>query len=265
MIESKFTTLGISGLAGSGKDLVADWFWKEKNFVKVAFSDPMKRFVHRLFNFPVKALWGPSEERNRSYSISDDWWYAALGALGDASNELLNSVMLLTDRVQGYLTLMDWFNKLRQENREIISTRVILQTMGTEWGRTLDPLMWTRYAHQVIRELKEQGLEYTQEAGVTTGKCGIPYNGAVIPDHRFLNEIQHTQQRGGYVIRVRRTSKKEEVVGVAGHASETEQRILPDDTFNLVLEFEEGIDRVYQRLEKAYEAREWEKNSELLL
>ena len=43
-----FTVIGLLGPAGSGKDLVGDWF-VDKGLTKVSFADPMKRFVQRAF------------------------------------------------------------------------------------------------------------------------------------------------------------------------------------------------------------------------
>ena len=43
--------LGISGLAGSGKDTVADILVKHQQCVKVSFADPLKRICRDVFDF----------------------------------------------------------------------------------------------------------------------------------------------------------------------------------------------------------------------
>ncbi len=56
--------VGLSGLAGSGKDTVADILVRDHGFAKIAFADPMKRAVHDWFDWNAARLWGPSENRN---------------------------------------------------------------------------------------------------------------------------------------------------------------------------------------------------------
>ncbi len=55
--------IGLSGLAGAGKDTVADMLYRD-GFAKVSFADPMKRFCMDLFDFTPDQLWGDSENRN---------------------------------------------------------------------------------------------------------------------------------------------------------------------------------------------------------
>lgn len=237
----KYTVLGLLGPAGSGKDLVGDYFGR-KGFVKVAYADPMKRFVMSSFNLSLPQLWGPSEERNREIDIDEGWWFNAIGLIPDAADEILNKVMIDGVRVTGYLKLMEWFTWLRKTHPTKISARVILQTLGTEWGRTVDPLMWIRYGHQVAKQLQEPGWSYTQIGGpsfyghnITEAKV----KGVVIPDHRFINEVEFTQSSGGYVIRLQRLAQEEKTVGIAGHKSEAEQKGMPDEAFDLILEVED--------------------------
>ena len=240
----KFTILGLLGPAGSGKDLVADFFIK-KGFAKVAYADPMKRFVQKLFGFTEAQLWGPSKERNKTVDIDDAWWFGAIGKMPIAVDELINKVMKEGVRTDGYMKLMDWFSWLRRVHPAQVSARVVLQTLGTEWGRTVDPLMWIHYGHLVVAELERGGHSYTREEGLHFHgwEDGIdvrhPITGAIIQDHRFINEVETTQKRGGYVIRLCRLAQEEKTVGIAGHQSEAEQKGMPDETFDLILEVED--------------------------
>lgn len=56
--------IGISGMAGSGKDAVASILCDVPRFAKVSLSDPMKEFCQEIFGFDENTLWGPSELRN---------------------------------------------------------------------------------------------------------------------------------------------------------------------------------------------------------
>ena len=255
-----FEVLGLLGPAGSGKDLVADWLGKKAGFCKIAFADPIKRFARKAFNIDGERLWGESHKRNEIFEVDDAWWFEAIGHFPEASEEFLNGGVLEEGfRTQGFLTLHDWLTTLRREYREKISARVILQTLGTEWGRAVDDLMWAKYAHKVIKKLSKGGWVYTQSNGLTSVNSAEAPPGVVIPDHRFVNEIKLTQEEGGYVLRLRRLAheKKEESVGIAGHRSEAEQKTIPDAAFDHVLNFEEGIEKVDATLQGAFEHKLW--------
>lgn len=57
--------IGISGLAGSGKDTAADYLVKDHGFVRVALADKLKRVCREVFDFSEDQLWGPSSSRNQ--------------------------------------------------------------------------------------------------------------------------------------------------------------------------------------------------------
>jgi hypothetical protein len=56
--------VGLSGLAGAGKDAAADILVRDHGFVKVSLADPMKRICTDVFGWGEERLWGPSEKRN---------------------------------------------------------------------------------------------------------------------------------------------------------------------------------------------------------
>lgn len=56
--------IGLSGVAGSGKDTCADLLVRNHRFVKVALADEIKRTAQRWFGFTDQQLWGSSEKRN---------------------------------------------------------------------------------------------------------------------------------------------------------------------------------------------------------
>jgi hypothetical protein len=256
--DDQFDIIGLLGPAGSGKDLTADWFCHQKNFAKVAFADPIKRFAQKAFNLPWEQLWGPSEKRNEVFIVNEQWWFEAIGHFGEASTEIVQDVLEDGLKTEGYMKLHDWLTQLRKDYSEQISARVILQTLGTEWGRSVDGLMWAKYAHKVANSLRNGKGTYHQIHGVSPEQEN-KYAGIVIHDHRFKNEVEITQQQKGYVLRLRRLEleKKNDTVGIVGHRSEAEQKTIPDSAFNLVLEFEEGVEKVYATLEVAYKERSW--------
>lgn len=236
----EFTVLGLLGPAGSGKDLVGDFFVK-KGFAKVAYADPMKRFVRDAFGFSEEQLWGASEERNREMDVAELWWFNAVTRLPGAADEILNDVLPVGIKVPGYLKLMEWFSWLRKNHSEKLSARVVLQTLGTEWGREVDPLLWIRYGHLISRRLSEGDCYYTQSDGLIRDphpQAKQP-NGVIIPDHRFVNEVEYTQENGGYVIRLIRLAQEAKTVGIEGHKSEAEQKGMQAEHFDLNLEVDD--------------------------
>jgi hypothetical protein len=57
--------MGISGLAGSGKDTVSDFFTANYGVVKIAFADPIKIFAKQMWDFSHNQLFGPSQYRTQ--------------------------------------------------------------------------------------------------------------------------------------------------------------------------------------------------------
>jgi hypothetical protein len=249
--------IGIFGASGSGKDLVADWLVEKHDFVKIAYADPMKRMVARLFRVSPDLLWGPSEKRNELFKLSSTAWFEIFASFEEATQEIYD-VLGHHEKISGILALRDWLQGLYTHYREEISTRIILQTLGTEWGRAVSESLWSDYATKVIRQVLA-GQYYIQGNGHFSKVIDSTYAGVVIPDHRFSNEIENLQKHGGHVLRIRRLGleSKTEEVGIPGHASEVEHKILPDSFFDSVLEFEEGIDKVYTALESWYEKKPW--------
>lgn len=265
-----FTIYGINGQAESGKDLVADWMCQHLGLVKVSFADPMKRFAMQVFDFTEEQLWGPSKSRNDA-DEREHLWMSALPKFNWAANELISAV-IPEDKARAYVTLMEWFTKLRKEN-PTLSPRICLQTLGTEWGRQLKPDMWLRYAYNKIVPTIQDGLFYHHTKGLyhapSEFKDKGPYKGVVIADHRFINEIAETRQQGGIMLRVKRKSLEERRaagvnVGIQGHQSETEQNRVGDAEFHHVFNFEEGIEKVYAELQEAFEKRPWVRQAQSL-
>lgn len=87
------------------------------------------------------------------------------------------------------------------------SYRHLAQTLGTEWGRSIEPEFWLRIASARLDALQDQGLRHF-----------------VISDVRFLNEAAWIKLLGGEVWRVERPSAEP----VRQHASELISHINPD-------------------------------------
>lgn len=218
--------VGISGLAGSGKDTCADFLVRDRGFAKVALADPLKRIAADVFDFSHEQLWGPSAMRNapderypREHSSSDGF---RCDCCGFGFDLFPLNLAHLSDTPQCYLT-----------------PRFALQKLGTEWGRSCYPNVWIDYAARVAKALIRNSIRYNVIGGPTWGGGGtniserIP-RGVVVPDVRFKNEVDSLRAHGAKLIRVVRSSAG--LVGAAGaHTSETEQASIPDEAFDTVI------------------------------
>lgn len=84
------------------------------------------------------------------------------------------------------------------------SPRELLQTLGTEWGRSLvHPELWLRLAAENLANLASENQDW--------------HAGFVISDVRFENEAAWIRQRGGLVLHIRRPDAQ----AVNPHASES--------------------------------------------
>lgn len=79
-----------------------------------------------------------------------------------------------------------------------LSYRRLAQTLGTEWGRALDPDLWIKVARSRIERVIAEGRS------------------VVVTDIRFDNEAALVRHMGGRVIRIDR----EEAAAVLKHTSE---------------------------------------------
>jgi len=248
-----FPIIGLCGVAGVGKDVVADFF-VEKGFAKVAFSDPMKRFIQYLFNLDDEQLWGPSKTRNEEITFTEEEWVGITQRMEQEAWDFVEETRMKC-QVPALLGLWDWLGVLYHQQK--ISPRIILQTLGTEWGRTLDLHVWTDYLHRVVRPQMEIGYTYSAQKGVEERRQ--EFAGIIIPDHRFANEVMATREAGGYMIRVHRPGRPQEITlpGIQGHASEKEQETLAADFFHSELLMPEGLDRAHAVLEDFFFKRPW--------
>lgn len=224
--------IGICGQSGSGKDRVADHLCANYEFVKVSFADPLKRICQDVFEFSDEQLWGPSEKRNEP-----DKRYLRTTPGGE----------YVINPGQGYLT-----------------PRYALQTLGTEWGRNCYSNVWVDYAIRVYKRLQEGGWAYDQKRGLYSVSYLMdrkqnpdammwPKTNVVTSDVRFKNEIDNLKKAGGRVFKIIRPGY-EGKVGIEGHASEEEQKTIPDKEFNASIINSSTLDWLYTTVDSVMKA-----------
>ena len=136
-----------------------------------------------------------------------------------------------------------------------LSPRIVLQQLGTEWGREMYPDIWVNYAIKVAKALNsayenKDNLFYNGRDGLYTefsGEC--PYKGVIISDCRFKNELAGVRNEGGILIRVKR--KASGIDGELGnHVSEVEMEDVPDSFFDFVIENDGSLQDLNLKIEK---------------
>jgi len=249
----------VCGGAGSGKDTTAAFIAKYTNGVCIAQADPMKRFAKDVFGFTEEQLWGPSECRNAEdprYAAPDTWEGADATMGSYTTDQWIQSVL---PNVKGEaltratLALDQWFSKLAKDHgvifgkrmgaatqpTRILTPRYVLQTLGTEWGRTVGPTMWNDYAlRMAVKLLTGDFTGYDRTYGGHAKQGEAPHDYIILTDGRFRNEILGIKKIGGYVINVVSPSEDgsaTEKAGVAGHKSEAELKSIPRHFFDAVL------------------------------
>ena len=108
------------------------------------------------------------------------------------------------------------------------SYRVMMQTLGTEWGRELmNPQVWVNLVARRWKEV-EAGCHLVNETKDYTGYKANIAEGMVLSDVRFDSEAEWIQLHGGVIIEIVRpeletstlVDKVKHVVGLEGHQSE---------------------------------------------
>lgn len=204
--------IGITGQAGAGKDTIGTILQEEHGFYPIAFAEPMKHFARLVFGFTHQQVYGPIEVKNAfdprfegpdgqnekyvcaiRFGMFADRWLRDLGVFNEDPDELYEAER----------SLQNWLLSILELHR--ISPRIVLQTLGTEWGRKTKDGLWI-----------EVGLGRVERLFRAQGVLGV-----VITDLRFVDEAKAVRFAGGQVWRVIRPGYHGDV-GISGHASERE-------------------------------------------
>ncbi len=160
--------IGLCGEIGSGKDTVAEYLVEAHGYTFISFAGKLKRVAADVFNLDAAQMSGVNSQAGKAEAIPH---------VVDASGEPR-------------------------------TVRKILEWLGTEGFRTVDPDVWVKYAMREVDGLTGVGKRWA------------------FPDVRFRNEFEAIRARGGLVW---------EVVCVGGpdrgtgHRSDLEWRSVPRD------------------------------------
>lgn len=255
----KARIIGVSGQANSGKDTIAEHLINEHGFVRVALADPIKRFGHHVFGFSTKQLWGPSAARNQvdeHYYLDSPAWDEALDRLTAKGPEFIAEILNTSDEAvidQVYKSLVNWFFWLRTDHPNL-SPRIMLQTMGTEWGREyVDQAIWInallRTAKLLLHEDGNTKLWAYDPLLGPVPATRTTLRGVVVSDIRFENEFVAIRKEGGSIIRVVRPETDDDAksLGIPGHLSEAQDFSL--DNFDFMVQNDKSLSGLYSNVD----------------
>ena len=232
----------LTGRAGSGKDTVAEMLTRFGGGVSIAQADPLKRIARDVFGFTEEQLWGPSGFRNAEDGRSYDFKYwEHLDRYFDFANAPESQVLTRWFWETGLATSVEseavairrtlaWYQGIRGKP---MSPRTILQTLGTEVGRALKPLVWVDYAQDAAMQILRTGKGYDRTRGLM--ETDTPPQFVVITDGRFRNEVLATKASGGITIKVVDPQAQVLTGAAASHSSETEQDGIPLTWYDIIL------------------------------
>jgi hypothetical protein len=232
--------IGLLGEQNSGKSYLAQWLYRTRGYLPLAFADRMKTYAQAAFGIDPELLWGPSELRGAPLQHSEEAWLAAWKRFPEVARGLLVDVIgFAKDKPNrwgaAYVGLSDhWCFCKKLANDDYVSPRIILQTLGTEWGRALSPDLWWKLLYQkaipsLLSRSPSPYLSQVPSVQILSQEKGISsVMGFVVPDHRFRNEVEATRSLGGKVYRLLSFGEPT-TTGVVNHASEIEASQVPEE------------------------------------
>lgn len=217
--------LGLLGASRSGKSTAAEHLIKLysggvadvtslQGIGELALAGPMKTFLTRL-GVHHDALFGPSDARNARIPDTNvaggTFWQNARQQLRKHGPAWLQEIFpLRSDHAQLMTGLENWlaWAAASAEEENGTSARFLLQTLGTEFGRSVDPYVWV---DTLVRTALQTRMKF-----------------CVVSDVRFENELRFFRRQGHPVWWIRRPADSgatvAQLAGVQQHPSEVEQQ-----------------------------------------
>lgn len=212
-----FPIISFGGTKGSGKNTAARLLRELRPELKIyetSFSAPLKKLVGDSYQIPDRVLYGDS-------NLRDTW---EIGSYFQMGNFKVAQSMGIGFCAASQVEISPPHKALRSLN-ETSTARQVLQVVGTEVGRYIDPNIWCEAA---INDCKSK---------LSSGE----YDLAVITDQRFRNELLALNSIGATTVKLERSlvSGPEDL-----HQSEKEFTSIPDWWFSYVILNNLGLDRL---------------------
>ena len=233
--------IAVSGVKGSGKDLVSDMLqyclsvpkafrqyffyknfrkWIKPKYKKIAFADPLKKMLSNLLNINLDKFYDRDFKENYIINVS---------TLSPPRVKIVDNSIVCLNKLSD-----SKFNKLvKQLDLSLVesnlSLRQLLQYFGTE-------IMQKYFGKRVwINSTMQNRSEYT-----------------IISDLRFIEEYNAVKENKGVVIYVNRPNYE-----FGQHASEREMKeLLENDKYDFIIDNNSSIENLFDQIKKCCEKLE---------
>jgi hypothetical protein len=202
------------GKAHSGKDTVANYLFGAGYGVgkKMAFADKLKEIAAEMFDIKIEDFYtqeGKDLETPYACLMCPECHSVIVDHVTMEDSPPLAACKVCG--VTGDLKVFEskWTN------------RKILQYLGTEGFRRIDPGVWVRFAMNKAKQFLDENIDDHY---------------VVISDCRFKSEATAIWAAGGEVWRIKRPETDKSAEGLKGHASEVEQESITDSECQAVIQ-----------------------------
>lgn len=180
----------------SGKDTVAQILEDDYGYVVVGLADALKRDTAWLFDIDDRAFWGTFEEKAAPLDTPLD--AEVIHVMATSHTHIWKWARFALDRFDAQLPSARLSAQLLAALlpvAPITTPRVLLQRMGTEFGRALWEDVWVEEVARTQAKIAE-GCVYFRRDGVLshlrTRRSPAPI---VVPDVRFLSEARYAVEK----------------------------------------------------------------------
>lgn len=173
----------LTGQKNSGKDSIAACLARLNNGQVVSLATPLKNFTMDILGLPPINVFGPSQKRETPLLV--DWKkFQYLYQYRNLINQYFSDWQIPESK---WDTIAQRLKMLLEtlERQGANTARILLQQIGTEWARAVDPYLWANIAIRTANQKLMDG-----------------YHLVIIPDGRFPNEILTVKQAGGKIVKV---------------------------------------------------------------
>jgi hypothetical protein len=206
-VSFRFTVFGVFGAVGHGKNQVADHL-ATKGFRPYEIADPLKEMVSDVYGVPREICYGTQGEK--------------LYPLDGRTVTTARGVVVLLPVVQ-------------RADGTYWTTRALLEFLGTDAFRSVDPETWVKLAARKIAAIRAAAVDRDDREGpVRQGAIyGLPCRGVVIPGVRFPNEEKMIRGLGGQLIRVIALGAPEQSGGSTHESNTIWETLTPDHVISV--------------------------------
>lgn len=216
--------IAVFGKSKSGKNTIGDMIAAtRKSVVQIAFADRLKQLCAALFDLTSDDL-NTDEGKARPTALA----CPTCPMCGSIDVEMLPSTVAFSSFYDQPVVNYKGPRQLTcracgapgspESFKGFWTPRMILQHVGTEGIRRVDPTAWARIAARSAVSLLD-------------AKASL----VVLTDGRFRTELAAVRSVGGTAWRIRRPETDDTTTRIARHVSETEIDGIPDEDFDAVI------------------------------